>query len=87
LQRRLADWSRDVPSKKTLNKENLEALGVQRLVELLIELRTGNAPVKRRLRLELASTHSPGEVARTLANGWRPLRDLDLLSTGKIERR
>jgi hypothetical protein len=50
----------------TLNRENLEALGAQRLAELLIELGTGNAAVKRRLRLELASTQSPGEVAKEI---------------------
>jgi hypothetical protein len=55
-----------VPSKKTLNRENLEALGAKRLAELLIELGTGNAAVKRRLRLELASTQSPSEVAKEI---------------------
>jgi hypothetical protein len=55
-----------VPSKKSLNRENIEALGAQRLAELLIELGTGNAAVKRRLRLELASTQSPGEVAKEI---------------------
>lgn len=53
-------------SKKSLNRENLEALGAQRLAELLIELGTGNAAVKRRLRFELASTQSPSEVAKEI---------------------
>jgi hypothetical protein len=53
-----------VPSKKTLNSTNLEALGAQRLAELLIEVSTGNAAVKQRLRLELAGAHNPGEVAK-----------------------
>jgi hypothetical protein len=53
-----------VPSKKTLTSRNLEALGVQRLAELLIEVSTGNAAVKRRLRLELAGAHNPDEVAK-----------------------
>jgi hypothetical protein len=66
LQLQLAKWNRDVPSKKSLNRENLEALGAQRLAELLIELGTGNAAVKRRLRLELASIQSPGEVAKEI---------------------
>lgn len=48
----------------TLNAKNLEALGTQRLAELLIEISTGNAAHKRRLRLELASNHSSAEVAR-----------------------
>jgi predicted component of type VI protein secretion system len=53
-----------VPSKKTLTSTNLEALGAQRLAELLIEVSTGNAAVKQRLRLELAGAHNPGEVAK-----------------------
>lgn len=49
-------------SKKTLNAGNLEALGAARLAELLMEISEGNAAAKRRLRLELAGTQSPGEV-------------------------
>ena len=41
-------------SKKTLNAENLEALGAARLAQLLVEVSQGNAAIKRRLRLELA---------------------------------
>ena len=51
-------------SKKTLNTKNLEALGARRLAELLIEVSTGNAAAKRRVRLELAGAQSPGEVAK-----------------------
>lgn len=51
-------------SKKTLNAKNLEALGAPRLAELLIEISTGVAAAKRRLRLELAGAESPAEVAR-----------------------
>lgn len=51
-----------VASKKTLNAKNLEALGAQRLAELLVEISTGNATAKRRLRLELAGSQSPAEV-------------------------
>ena len=51
-------------SEKTLNAKNLEALGAARLAELLIEISSGNAAAKRRLRLELAGTLSPAEVAR-----------------------
>ncbi len=51
-------------SKKTLNAKNLEDLGAERLAELLIEISSGNAASKRRLRLELAGTLSPAEVAR-----------------------
>jgi hypothetical protein len=48
-----------VASQKTLNIKNLEALGAERLAELLIEVSSGNASVKRRIRLELASAQSP----------------------------
>jgi uncharacterized protein DUF6880 len=61
---RLAERDQEVGSKKTLNAKNLEALGAQRLAELLIEVSTANAAVKRRLRLELAGAQSPGEVAK-----------------------
>jgi hypothetical protein len=55
-----------VTSKKTLNAKNLEALGVQRLAELMIEISTANSAIKRRLRLELAGAQSPGEVAKEI---------------------
>ena len=52
--------------KTTLNAKNLEALGAKRLAELLIEISTGSAAHKRRLRLELAGEQSSGEVAREI---------------------
>ena len=52
--------------KTTLNAKNLEALGAQRLAELLIEISTGSALAKRRLRLELAGTGGTGDVARKI---------------------
>ena len=51
-------------SKNTLNARNLEALGAERLAELLIEISTGNTAAKQRLRLALAGAQSPGEVAK-----------------------
>ena len=51
-------------SRKSLNAKNLQALGAERLAELLIEISTGNAAAKRRLRLELAGAQGPAEVAR-----------------------
>ena len=51
---------------KALNAANLVALGVTRLAQLLIEIGDGNAPVKRRLRLELAGTDSPTAVANQI---------------------
>ncbi len=56
----------DIPmaTKTTLNAKNLEALGTQRLAELLIEISMGSAANKRKLRMELAGSHSSEEVAR-----------------------
>lgn len=50
-------------SEKTLNVKNLAALGVERLAALLFELADGDAVMKRRLRLELASRVGGGDVA------------------------
>jgi hypothetical protein len=52
-----------VAARTALNAKNLEALGAERLAELLIEISTGNAAAKRRLRLELAGAQSPAELA------------------------
>jgi hypothetical protein len=52
--------------KKTLNAKNLEALGAERLAELLMEISGGNAVVKRRLRLELAGAQNPAALARAI---------------------
>ncbi len=54
----------NVASKTVLNTKNLEALGAQRLAELLVEVSTANAAVKRRLRLELAGAQSSEEVSK-----------------------
>ena len=54
-------------TKTTLNAKNLEALGTARLAELLIEISTGSAVAKRRLRLELAGAQSPQEAGRAVA--------------------
>lgn len=51
-------------AKTTLNAKNLEALGVARLAELLIEISTGSAANKRKLRLELAGSQGSAEAAR-----------------------
>ena len=51
-------------ARTTLNAKSLEALGPERLAELLIEISNGNAAAKRRLRLELAKAQSPGELAK-----------------------
>lgn len=51
-------------SKKTLSAKNLEALGAERLAELLIEISTGDAAAKRRLRMALAAAQSPADLAK-----------------------
>ena len=51
-------------AKTALNAKNLVTLGAERLAELLIEISTGNAAAKRRLRLELAGAQSPAELAK-----------------------
>lgn len=54
-------------SKSTLNLKNLEALGAERLAKLLIDISTGDAAAKRKLRLALASAEGPKEAAREIA--------------------
>ena len=51
-------------AKTALNAKNLEALGLRRLAELLIEISDGNAVAKRRLRVELAGAQSPAELVK-----------------------
>jgi hypothetical protein len=51
-------------SKKTLNKANLADLGSDRLADLLLEVSTGSADIKRRLRLELSHNLGVSELAQ-----------------------
>jgi hypothetical protein len=50
-------------SSKALNAHNLETLGATRLAALLIEISTGSAVAKRRLRLELAGASGADDAA------------------------
>lgn len=50
----------------TLNAKNLEALGAARLAALLMEICAGNAPAKQRLRLALAASLSPPDLAKAI---------------------
>jgi hypothetical protein len=50
-------------SKTTLNAENLEALGAERLAKLLMDVAEGDAATKRRLRLELTAHAAPETMA------------------------
>ncbi len=52
-----------MPSPKTLNLANLEALGAARLAALLLDLTQGDALAKRRLRMELTSVSGSDDVA------------------------
>ena len=51
-------------SKSTLNAKNLEALGTERLAQLLIEISTGDAAAKRKLRLALAGAEGSRKMMR-----------------------
>jgi hypothetical protein len=42
-------------SRTTLNAKNLQALGAERLAELLMEIAAGDSAIKRKLRMELAA--------------------------------
>ena len=75
-------------SKSVLNCENLAALGAERLADLLMEVATGDAATKRRLRLELAAAESPRKLANDIRKrlaalgvaknniGWRTVKTL-----------
>ncbi|MBK5927608.1 DUF6880 family protein [Rhodobaculum claviforme] len=54
-------------SRTTLNARNLEALGTGPLAQLLMEVTTGNAAARRKLRLALAGAQSPAQAAREIA--------------------
>lgn len=61
-------------SKKTLNEINLEALGAARLAALLMEVSTGSAEIKRRLRLELSHSLGAAELAHEVRKRLVSLR-------------
>lgn len=61
-------------SKKTLNQTNLETLGSARLAALLMEVSTGSAEIKRRLRLELSHNLGAGELAHEVRKRLASLR-------------
>lgn len=87
-------------SEKTLNTKNLTSLGAERLAKLCLELATGDAAAKRRLRLELAGRSGGGDVAAEIRKrlssiaksrsfvDWRKIkplaRDLDLQRTATM---
>ena len=60
--------------KKAVNLANLEALGAKRLAEILIELGTQEAAIKRRLRLELSAEAGAEAVAADIGKRLTTLR-------------
>ncbi|WP_050527896.1 DUF6880 family protein [Pseudorhodobacter aquimaris] len=61
-------------SKKTLNQTNLEGLGAASLAALLMEVSTGSADIKRRLRLELSHNLGAAELAHEVRKRLIALR-------------
>jgi hypothetical protein len=61
-------------SKKTLNKQNLERLGAEKLAELVMELVQGNAALQRRARMELSAAQGPKEIAADVRKRFASLR-------------
>ena len=61
-------------SRKALNKKNLAALGAERLADLCLELATGSAEAKRRLRLELIHTAGADALAQEVRKRLATIR-------------
>ena len=61
-------------SKKTLNKQNLERLGKEKLAELVMELVQGSAALQRRARMELSAAQGPKEIAADVRKRLASLR-------------
>lgn len=61
-------------SRKTLNKENLERLGAEKLAELVLDLVQGSAALQRRARMELSAAQGPKDVAADLRKRFASLR-------------
>lgn len=61
-------------SRKTLNKENLERLGADRLAALVMDLVQGSAALQRRARMELSAAQGPKDVAADIRKRFASLR-------------
>ena len=61
-------------SKKTMNKQNLELLGKEKLAELVMELVQGSAALQRRVRMELSAAQGPKEIAADVRKRLASLR-------------
>jgi hypothetical protein len=66
------------PRKAAVNLANLEALGAKRLAEILVELGSGDAGIKRRLRLELSAEAGAEAVAADIGKRLTTLRQARL---------
>ena len=74
--------------RSSLNAKNLEGLGAARLAALLMQLTEGNAAARRTLRLALAESRGPEEMAQEVrkrlaaverSNRWLETRERDAL--------
>src|SRR3954466_5402839 len=61
-------------SKKSVNAENLAALGAERLAAILMDLAEHDADTKRRLRLELAGQAGGEIIAAEISKRLTPLK-------------
>ena len=61
-------------AKKTLNKDNLVALGADTLADLLLDTIKGDASQQRRIRLFLSANQSPDEAASTIRKRFSNLK-------------
>ncbi|MEB3242202.1 MAG: hypothetical protein VKO44_01055 [Cyanobacteriota bacterium] len=75
-------------ARNSLNAKNLEGLGAARLAALLMEISEGNAAARRTLRLALAESQGPVELAQEVrkrlaavdrSSRWLDTRDRDAL--------
>ncbi|SIO39118.1 hypothetical protein SAMN05444722_1841 [Rhodovulum sp. ES.010] len=67
-------YGAETVARKTLNKENLAALGAETLADLLLEVTRGNRARQQRLRLELSARAGPMDVARDIRKRFAQLR-------------
>jgi len=71
-----------VASLKKVSPENLAALGVERLADILMAAAEARPELKRRLRMELAAEQGADHLAPKSKNGSRPWRPAAARSRG-----
>jgi len=67
-------YGAETVARKTLDKENLAALGAEALADLLLEVTRGNRALRQRLRLELSARAGPMDVARDIRKRFAQFR-------------